>query len=104
MSQPLFIHLRLHSEYSVSDGIVRLDEAIAAAVADRMPALGLTDLANMVGPVKFSQDALAEGRKPIAGWHVWISNEADRDKPHRLLLLAQSRDGYLSLCELLTRA
>ncbi|MEO7726880.1 MAG: PHP domain-containing protein, partial [Burkholderiales bacterium] len=51
MSTPSFVHLRLHSEYSVSDGIVRLDDAVEAAVADGMPALALTDLANMFGMV-----------------------------------------------------
>ena len=104
MPDPSFVHLRLHSEYSVSDGIVRLDEAIAAAAADRMPALGLTDLANMFGLVKFYKDARAKGIKPVAGVDVWLSNDADRDKPFRLLLLAQNRGGYLKLCELLTRA
>ena len=61
MSDPAFVHLRLHSEYSVVDGIVRLDEAIEAAVADRMPALALTDLSNTFGLVKFYKDARARG-------------------------------------------
>ena len=51
--QPSFVHLRLHSEYSIADGIVRLDEAVAAAAADGMPALALTDLANVFGMGKF---------------------------------------------------
>ena len=51
--EPSFVHLRLHSEYSVVDGIVRLDEAVEAAVADRMPAIALTDFANVFGLVKF---------------------------------------------------
>ena len=55
--EPSFVHLRLHSEYSVVDGIVRLDEAVEAAVADRMPALGLTDLGNVFGLVKFYMSA-----------------------------------------------
>jgi len=104
MSDPTFVHLRLHSEYSVVDGIVRLDEAVDAAVADRMPALALTDLGNLFGLVKFYSAARSRGVKPIAGCDVWISNEADRDKPHRLLLLCQSHPGYLRLCTLLTRA
>ena len=87
MSQLPFVHLRLHSEYSVTDGIVRLDDAVAAAVADGMPALALTDLANVFGMVKFYQAARARGVKPIIGCDVWIENEADRDKPLRLLLL-----------------
>src|SRR5687767_4260245 len=104
MSHPSFVHLRLHSEYSVVDGIVRVDEAVEAAVADRMPALALTDLCNVFGLVKFYSAARAAGLKPIAGCDVWITNESDRDKPHRLLLLCQNHAGYLGLCELLTRA
>jgi DNA polymerase-3 subunit alpha len=104
MSDPSFVHLRLHSEYSVVDGIVRLDEAIEAAVADGMPALALTDLANTFGLVKFYKAARKRGVKPIAGCDVWITNEVDRDKPHRLLLLCQTHAGYLNLCELLTLA
>ena len=104
MSEPAFVHLRLHSEYSVVDGIVRLDEAVEAAVADRMPALALTDLSNLFGLVKFYKTARSRGVKPIAGCDVWISNETDRDKPHRLLLLCQSHAGYLKVCALLTRA
>lgn len=104
MSQLSFVHLRLHSEYSVTDGIVRLDDAVAAAVADGMPALALTDLANVFGIIKFYQAARSRGLKPIIGCDVWIENTADRDKPGRLLLLCQSRAGYRNLCELLTRA
>ena len=104
MSQLPFVHLRLHSEYSVTDGIVRLDDAVAAAVADGMPALALTDLANVFGIIKFYQAARSRGLKPIIGCDVWIENKADRDKPGRLLLLCQSRAGYRNLCELLTRA
>ena len=103
MNQPSFVHLRLHSEYSVVDGIVRVEEAVAAAAADRMPALALTDLGNVFGLVKFYTAARAAGLKPVAGCDVWITNETDRDKPHRLLLLCQSHAGYLRLGELLTR-
>lgn len=104
MSQLPFVHLRLHSEYSVTDGIVRIDDAVAAAVADGMPALALTDLANVFGIIKFYQAARSSGVKPIIGCDVWIENKTDRDKPCRLLLLCQSRAGYRNLCELLTRA
>jgi DNA polymerase-3 subunit alpha len=102
--QPSFVHLRLHSEYSIADGIVRIDEAVAVAAADGTPALALTDLANVFGMVKFYKEARAKGIKPIIGCDIWVANEADRDKPSRLLLLCQSSAGYLSLCELLTRA
>jgi len=101
---PSFVHLRLHSEYSIVDGIVRLDEAVEAAAADGMPALALTDLANVFGMVKFYQAARAAGVKPVVGCDAWLENESDRDKPYRMLLLCQSRAGYLRLSELLTRA
>jgi len=104
MPQPSFVHLRLHSEYSISDGMVRVDGAVAAAHGDAMPALALTDLSNVFGLVKFYQSARGKGLKPIVGCDVFISNDADRDRPHRLLLLCQSREGYLLLCRLLSRA
>jgi len=99
-----FVHLRLHSEYSIVDGMVRLDQAVAAAAADRMPALALTDLGNVFGMVKFYKAARAKGIKPIVGCDVWVTHDAERDAPHRLLLLCQSRVGYLRLADWLTRA
>jgi DNA polymerase-3 subunit alpha len=104
MPAPRFVHLRLHSEYSVSDGIVRIEEAVARARADAMPALALTDAGNLFGMVKFYGAARAAGVKPIIGADCWLQNEADRDKPSRLLLLCASRAGYLRLCDLLSRA
>ncbi len=104
MSLPTFIHLRLHSEYSIADGIVRIPEAVAATKQDAMPALALTDLSNVFGMVKFYQAARAAGIKPIIGCDIFITNPAERDKPFRLLLLCQSNTGYLRLCTLLTRA
>ena len=104
MPQPSFIHLRLHSEYSISDGMVRVDEAVAAAKRDAMPALALTDLNNFFGLVKFYKAARGEGVKPIIGCDVFISNDADQDRPYRMLLLCQSGAGYLLLCRLLSRA
>ncbi len=101
---PLFVHLRLHSEYSITDGMLRMDEAVAAAKSDGMPALALTDLANCSGLVKFYKTARGKGIKPVAGCDVFISNDADRDRPYRLLLLCQSVEGYLRLCRLLSRA
>ncbi len=99
-----FVHLRLHSEYSIVDGAVRIDDAISAAVSDQMGALALTDLGNVFGLVKFYQSARKEGLKPIVGSDVWITNPEDRDKPYRLQLLVKNHQGYLNLCELLTKA
>ena len=104
MPLPNFVHLRLHSEFSIVDGVVRLDDAINAAANNGMGALALTDLNNMFGLVKFYSDARAAGVKPIAGADVWISNVEEPDKPFRGLLLVKNNFGYLHLCELLSKA
>jgi DNA polymerase III subunit alpha len=104
MSQPTFIHLRCHSEYSVVDGTVRIGDYVKAATADNMPALALTDLSNLFGAVKFYKSARGKGLKPVLGCDLWLENETNRDQPYRLLLLCQTHAGYLKLCELLSRA
>ncbi len=115
MLSPAFVHLRLHSEYSIVDGMVRLGDAVAKAAGDGMPALGLTDLANLFGMVKFYSGARNRGVKPIIGCDAWVApatstrqggaaGESERDRPARLLLLAKNHGGYLRLCELLTQA
>ncbi|WP_150681087.1 DNA polymerase III subunit alpha [Pandoraea pneumonica] len=104
MSEPRFVHLRLHSEYSIADGIVRLDDVVKAAAKDGQGALALTDLANMFGAIRFYKEARGKGVKPIVGCDAWITNAADRDKPSRLLLLARNKEGYLNLCQLLSKA
>ena len=90
-TQPSFIHLRCHSEYSITDGIVRIPEYIKKAVDTGMPALGLTDLSNLFGAVKFYKSAIASGIKPIFGADVWIENDASSEQPHKMLLLCQNQ-------------
>ena len=106
MSSARYIHLRLHSEFSISDGIVRLDDAIARAKKDGMPAMALTDLGNLFGMVKFYSGMRSKGIKPIIGCDVWIADvDGDgRGTGSRLLLLAKNRAGYLRLCDLLSLA
>jgi len=104
MSSTQFVHLRLHSEFSVVDGIVRIDDAVGKAAADGQGALAITDSANVFGAVRFYQAARRKGVKPIIGCDVWITNEVERDSPFRMALLAQDHGGYLNLCALLTRA
>ncbi|MBL8384231.1 MAG: DNA polymerase III subunit alpha [Burkholderiales bacterium] len=104
MPAPRFVHLRLHSEYSVTDGIARIDDVVARARDDGMGALAVTDLANLFGMVKFYKACRARGIKPVIGVDAWIANASDPAKPSRALLLAASRAGYLRLCELLSRA
>ncbi|WP_302357058.1 DNA polymerase III subunit alpha [Alcaligenes sp. YSL9] len=101
---PSFVHLRSHSEFSVVDGIARIPEMIKKAQAYGQPALALTDLCNLFGQIKFYTSARKAGLKAIMGCDIWLQNEEDREKPSRLLLLVQNEAGYLSLCDILTRA
>lgn len=104
MTSPTFTHLRVHSEYSIVDGLVRIDDLVKAAVKDNQPALAVTDLANTFCLVRFYKAARGKGIKPIVGVDAWITNDDNRDKPHRLLILAKNHTGYLQLCDLLARA
>ncbi len=104
MSDPRFVHLRVHSEYSVTDGIVRVGDAVKRAAADGMPAMALTDLANVFGLLKFYMGARGKGVKPVVGADVWIANPDSPEDPYRLLLLVRNHPGYLQLCQLLTRS
>lgn len=104
MTSPTFTHLRVHTEYSIVDGLVRLDDLVAAAAKDKQPALAVTDLANMFCMVRFYKAARGKGIKPVVGVDAWITNDDNRDKPHRLLILAKNRTGYLQLCDLLSQA
>ncbi|WP_313632050.1 DNA polymerase III subunit alpha [Massilia timonae] len=104
MISPTFTHLRVHSEYSIVDGLVRIDDLVKAAVKDNQPALAVTDLANTFCLVRFYKAARGKGIKPIVGVDAWITNDDNRDKPHRLLILAKNHTGYLQLCDLLARA
>ncbi len=99
-----FVHLRLHSEFSVVDGITRIDELVRRAADDGQGAIALTDSANLFGAIRFYTAARRAGVKPILGCDAWITNDADREQPFRLTLLVQNRTGYHQLCKLLSRA
>lgn len=101
----MFVHLRLHSEFSVVDGTNRIDEIVQAAAADGQPALGLTDLNNLFGAIKFYKEARGAGVKPLIGCEVMLQGVAgDALAVSRVVLLVQNHKGYLNLCELLARA
>ena len=99
-----FVHLHLHTEFSLVDGIVRVKELVSAAKAAEMPAVAVTDLANFFAIVKFFRAATAAGIKPIMGSDVWIENPDDHNKPYRLVLLCQNTAGYHNLNRLISRA
>ena len=100
-----FVHLRLHSEFSVVDGTLRIDDAVALAAASAQPALAVTDLNNMFAAVKLYKAARARGVQPVLGAELVLEGlGADKSAVSRVLLLAQNQTGYLNLCELLARA
>ena len=101
---PQFIHLRMHSEYSVTDSTVRLDSAIKKVKEQGVGALGLTDLNNIFGGLIFYTHARKAGVKAIMGCDLIIENESDREKPYRMAVLCQNHDGYKNLCEIQTHA
>ena len=100
---PMFVHLRLHTEFSVVDGTNRIDELAKAAAKDGQPALAITDLSNLFGAIKFYKEMRGKGVKPILGAEVFVEGEAGA-APSRILLLVQGHQGYLNLSELLARA
>ena len=99
-----FVHLRLHTEYSVVDGSLRVVAAADAARADDQPALAITDLGNLFGAVKFYNACREAGVKPLLGADVWVEPLDTEKSASRLLLLVQDKRGYLNLSELLARA
>ena len=99
----MFVHLRLHTEFSVVDGTNRIDEVVASAAADGQPALAISDLNNLFGAVKFYKAARGKGVKPILGAEIVLEGEGSHP-PARLVLLVQGSQGYLNLSELLARA
>ena len=98
-----FVHLRVHTEYSVVDGTLRIDAAVAAAAADAQAALAITDLGNLFGAVKFYSAARSAGVKPIIGAELSLEPEGSEKQASRVVVLIQDRTGYLNLCELLSR-
>jgi DNA polymerase III subunit alpha len=101
----MFVHLRLHSEFSVVDGTNRIDDTVAAAAADGQFALAITDLGNLFGAIKFYKAARGAGIKPVIGAEILLEGLGlDASAQSKLVLLVQNRTGYLNLCELLARA
>ena len=102
--RPAFVHLHLHSEYSLVDGAVRLKPLINAVAKAGMPAVAVTDQCNMFAMVKFYRAAMAAGVKPVIGVELWVRNAEQPSKPWRLVLLCKNRQGYKNLTELVSRS
>ena len=99
-----FVHLRIHSEYSLVDGLVRIKPLVSPTAAMGMPALALTDHCNMFAMVKFQRAAIGAGLKPIFGADIYLESTQDDEAPSQIVLLAKSLQGYRNLTELVSGA
>jgi DNA polymerase III subunit alpha len=99
-----FVHLRVHTEYSLVDSLLRVDALVDAVAERRMPACAITDQGNVSALVKFYKPALSRGVKPIVGADLWIAESLEDREPSRLTLLCQNQAGFKRLSALLTRS
>ncbi|MCB1670730.1 MAG: DNA polymerase III subunit alpha, partial [Pseudomonadales bacterium] len=97
-----FVHLRLHTEYSISDSIVTIQPLIEAAAKLSMPALAVTDMGNLFALIKFYSTAISQGVKPICGCDIKVVDAEGNES--QLVLLVKDREGYLNLTRLISRA
>ena len=103
--EPTFIHLRLHTEFSLSDGLLSIPALMEKAVAFGMPAVGVTDLGNLYAAVKFYQEAFQAGIKPLIGVDLMVANEKKAtEAPSQLTLFCQNNEGYKNLLKLISRS
>jgi DNA polymerase-3 subunit alpha len=98
-----FVHLHVHSEFSLVDGVVRIGPLMKMAAEAGMPAVALTDQCNLFGMVRFYKAAMKAGLKPIIGVDAWLE-EPDQAGPARMSLLCQDEAGYRNLCRLVSRS
>jgi len=99
-----FIHLNLHSQYSIIDSTIRIPELMKECVSNNFPAITLTDQNNVFGMVKFYRKALEHGIKPIIGCDVFIADSDDTTKHDHLILLCANNEGYQNLTQLITKS
>ncbi len=99
-----FVHLRLHTEFSLSDSLVRIKSLVKRVAELNMPACAITDQTNFYGLIKFYKAAQGAGVKPIAGSDFWLASSDTEGKPTLLTLLAMNDKGYKNIIELISRA
>jgi DNA polymerase III subunit alpha len=111
MPRDSFVHLHLHTEYSLLDGAVRMKELMKKAVELKMPAVAMTDHGNLFGAIEFYQEAKRAGIKPIIGCEAYVAPRSHKDRPNSMresayhfTLLAQNETGYRNLVKLLSTA
>ena len=99
-----FVHLRLHTEYSLVDSVIRIPRLIKQAQKLQMSAVALTDQSNVSAMVKFYSAAMNQGVKPIIGADVWIADDQGDSSPSRATFLCTELNGFRHLSQLLTRS
>ncbi|MEQ4511452.1 DNA polymerase III subunit alpha [Dickeya zeae] len=104
MAEPRFVHLRVHSDYSMIDGLAKTGPLVKKAAALGMPALAITDFTNLCGLVKFYGGAHSAGIKPIIGADFYLQSEELGDELAHLTVLAMNNEGYQNLTLLISRA
>lgn len=111
MSRDSFVHLHLHTEYSLLDGALRMKELMKKAVEFKMPAIAITDHGNLFGAIEFYQEAERAGIKPIIGCEAYIAPGSHKDRSsspggaaYHLTLLARDETGYRNLVKLISTA
>ena len=97
----MFIHLRLHTEFSITDGTCRIEEVVDAAVSDHQTAIAITDLNNLFAAVKFYTACRKVGIKPILGSEIHVLFPG-LDELSKLVFLVKNEKGYFHLSKLLT--
>ena len=103
MTQQHFVHLHLHSEYSLSDGIIRIEDLVQLSSEYNFPAVALTDLSNLFGLIKFYRLAREKGVKPIVGCELQLVKEAG-SLSAPFVLLVKNKKGYTNLTKLVSKA
>ena len=104
MTHKPFIHLRLHTEFSLKDGMLRIDEMMKSLVKHQTPAIALTDFMNLFAVVKFYKEAIGRGIKPIIGCELLYQASKDTPELHSIIVLCQNIDGYRHLTQLVSMA
>jgi DNA polymerase-3 subunit alpha len=95
-----FVHLRVHSAYSLSEGAIKADKLAALAAAENMPAVAITDTSNMFGTLEFTQYCTKSGVQPIIGCQLGLAREGVNLPPDYVVVLAQTEEGYANLQKL----
>ena len=99
-----FVHLNVHSEYSLVDSTVRCTQLAKFSQQYGMPAVAITDVVNTYAAIKHYKACINHGLKPIIGTHVWVCEGSNYQQAHQLILLSMNKEGFKSLCQLLSHA